>query len=290
MHFRFRPFLLSGAVMVLTFSLGLYAAVHQKVFVDTQGIGSPQVSAAPAIGYFMGVVVLFAILFFLVPVSKLRWVLRGLFILMYSWGVFVMLWLVWPANNVYVVGAVAVASGVAWLVWGRIWLQDLLLSITLAAGASVFGFFFSPLPLVLLMSALSVYDLLAVRFGFMTWIADKLSESTTLPAFVLPRSMSDWTGQVGTVRVGDLAATEADKREYTILGGGDIAFPAMLSVSIFFQADLRAAIVVGGFALLGLMGTFVIQAAWLKGKAMPALPPIAVSSFAGLLIVRLFMS
>jgi presenilin-like A22 family membrane protease len=276
--------------MVLTLTMGLYTAVHQKVFVEAQGIVSPEVSAAPAIGYFLGVVLLMAFVFSLVPVRRLRWVFRGLFTVMYSWGVFVMLWLVWPSHNVLVVCAAAVASGIAWLLWTRIWLQDTLLSITLAAGASVFGFFFSPLPLALLMCALSVYDLLAVRFGFMTWIADKLSESTTLPAFIFPKTMSDLTSSVRSVSVGDMVKTKADNREYTILGGGDIAFPAMLSVAVFFQTDLPGAIVVGAFSLVGLLCALLIQATWLKGKAMPALPPIAGFSFAGLLFVRVVMT
>jgi presenilin-like A22 family membrane protease len=289
MSIRLGPFLWSALAMVMTFALGICAAAGQKVFVETQGIASPDMAATPAIGYFIGVVATVAIVLFLVPVRRLTWVFRGLFTIMYCWGVFVLLWLIWPSANHYIVLAIAVASGVGWLIWARIWLQDALLSVSLAAGASVFGFLFSPFSLVLVMSALSIYDLLAVRFGFMTWLADKLSESTALPAFVFPRKLTHFTSSVHTIRVGDLAASEADNREYTILGGGDIAFPLMLTLSIFFQADLTKAVIVAGFSLLGLLCTFVIQAMWLEGKAAPALPAIAVCSFVGLAAVRLLI-
>jgi presenilin-like A22 family membrane protease len=47
---------------------------------------------------------------------------------------------------------------------------------------------------------------------------------------------------------------------------------------------MTQAIVVGVFALAGLVAAFLIQMYWLKGKPMPALPPIAVLSLAGLLL------
>ena len=37
--------------------------------------------------------------------------------------------------------------------------------------------------------------------------------------------------------------------------------------------------------MAGLIGAFLIQASWLKGKPMPALPPIALLSLAGFVIV-----
>jgi hypothetical protein len=43
--------------------------------------------------------------------------------------------------------------------------------------------------------------------------------------------------------------------------------------------------IIAGFSLVGLIGAFVIQSLFLKGKPMPALPPIAISSLIGLLIV-----
>jgi presenilin-like A22 family membrane protease len=90
-----------------------------------------------------------------------------------------------------------------------------------------------------------------------------------------------------SVRVGELKKQESDEREYSILGGGDIGFPLMLSVSVFFGPGLADAVLVGVFALMGLMAAFLIQMLWLKGKPMPALPPIAGLSLIGFLLAIL---
>jgi presenilin-like A22 family membrane protease len=86
-----------------------------------------------------------------------------------------------------------------------------------------------------------------------------------------------------------LADKEPEKREYSILGGGDIGFPLMLAASVFFADDLGSAMLVGGFALLGLIAVFPIQKFWFKGKPMPALPPVAVFSLVGFLIASRFL-
>jgi presenilin-like A22 family membrane protease len=141
---------------------------------------------------------------------------------------------------------------------------------------------------MIFMLIIAVYDVLAVRFGFMVWMADRLSQSTSLPAFVFPKQMKDWKLKLETVRFGELKDKASEEREYAILGGGDIGFPLMLSVSVFFQSHLAGAVVVGIFALAGVVSAFLIQMLWLKGKPMPALPPIAFLSLVGFLIASLF--
>jgi presenilin-like A22 family membrane protease len=91
------------------------------------------------------------------------------------------------------------------------------------------------------------------------------------------------------VRFGELKEKASEEREYAVLGGGDIGFPLMLSVSVYFQSHLAGALVVGIFALAGVVSAFLIQMSWLKGKPMPALPPIALSSFIGFLIATYFL-
>jgi presenilin-like A22 family membrane protease len=98
--------------------------------------------------------------------------------------------------------------------------------------------------------------------------------------------MRDWKLKLRSVRVSDLTGKEIEERQYSILGGGDIGFPLMLAVAVFYHNGLSGAIVVGALALVGLMGAYLIQLYWLKGKPVPALPPIAFAATIGYLVVR----
>lgn len=286
MKSKLSPFLWSGLVMVLALTLALYVAIREKLFFEANQIVSPDISLGPAIAYFFGVVVVLALILFIIPLSKLRLVFRILFTLMFAWGIFIVIALILPPAAAY---PLAIIAGIAWLFWARVWLHDLLLLITLSGAGSVFGFLFSPWTFMIFMLIIAVYDVVAVRFGFMVWMADKLSESATLPAFIFPKKIRDWKLNLKNVRVGDLKKEESDRREYSILGGGDIGFPLMLAVSVFFETDLVSAVLVGVFALMGLMSAFLIQSFWLRGKPMPALPPIAFFSLIGFLIASLYL-
>ena len=270
--------------MVLALALTFYVAAREQVFFEENQIVSPDISLGPIIAYFFGVVVLLALVLFIIPLSKLRLVFRVLFALMFGWGVFIVTALTLPTVAAY---PLAVIAAIAWLFWARIWLHDLLLLVALAGAGSVFGFLFSPLTFMIFMLIIAVYDVVAVRFGFMVWMADKMSESDTLPAFIFPKQLGDWKLGLRSVRFGDLRTKESAKREYSILGGGDIGFPLMLAVSVFFKAGLGSAVIVGVFALVGLMGAFLVQLLWLKDKPVPALPPIAFASLIGFLITEL---
>ena len=287
MKLKLSPFLWGSLVMVLALALTFYVASQEKIFLEANQIVSPSISLGPVVAYFFGVVLVLALVLFVIPSSKLRLVFRVLFALMFAWGVFIITALILSQMVAY---PMAVIAGIAWLFWARIWLHDLILLITLSSAGSVFGFLFSPSTFMIFMLVIAVYDVVAVRFGFMVWMADKLSESATLPAFIFPRKIGDWILSLKNVRVGDLKNEESDRREYAVLGGGDIGFPLMLAVSVFFAANLISAMLVGVFALLGLVSAFLIQSLWLRGKPMPALPPIAFFSLIGLLIAFRFLS
>ncbi len=269
--------------MAAALALTLYVAVRERLFFTENEIISPDVSLAPVTLYFFGVVAVMAIVLFFIPLKWLKYFFKILFALMFAWGVFWLVFIRLPAPTA-VDYALAAAAGLAWLFWARIWLHDLLLLIALAGAGSVFGFLFSPWTFMIFMLIIAVYDLLAVRFGFMVWMADRLSETASLPAFIFPKKLKDWKYSLDMVRFGELKEKASEEREYAVLGGGDIGFPLMLSVAVFFEFDLSGAVIVGAFALAGLIGAFLIQMFWLKGKPMPALPPIAFLSLAGFLI------
>ncbi len=281
MKAKLSPFFWSGLTIIIGLALTLLVAPRQKEYVEVHEITTPTVSAGPGIAYFFGVVAVMALVLFVIPLSKLKLVFRLLFTLMFAWGVFIIAALTLPLAAAY---TLAVIAGIAWLFWARVWLHNLVLLIALVSAGSVFGSLFSPWAFLILMLVIAVYDFLAVRFGFMVWMVDRLSQTVTLPAFIYPKKIKDWNLSLKTVRVDELAEKPAGDREYSILGGGDIGFPLVLTSSVFFASGLNEAILVGAFALVGLMSAFLIQLVWLKGKPMPALPPITFFSFVGFLI------
>jgi presenilin-like A22 family membrane protease len=281
MKSRFSPYLWSVSFMAAALALSLFVAVQQKVFVEVNEITSPDVSLWPVLLYFFGVVIVIAVILFLIPLNKLKYFFKILFALMFAWGVFIVSYFFIPDPAAYSLAAVA---GIVWLFWAKIWLHDILLLVALAAAGSIFGFLFSPWTFMIFMLIIAVYDIVAVRFGFMVWMADRMSSTASLPAFVFPKKVSDVNLNLKAVQVGELKKEAAEKREHTILGGGDIGFPLMLSNSVYFNYNMNAAILTGAFGIIGLIGAFAIQKIWLKGKPMPALPPIAIMSLIGFVI------
>jgi presenilin-like A22 family membrane protease len=283
MKSKLSPFLWSGLVMVLALALALGTSRRGEVYFQEHDFASPDVSLGPIVAYFFGVVIVMGLILYFIPLGKLRYVFRVLFALMFGWGVLIVAMFSLPEAAAI---AIAAVCGIAWLLWARVWLHDLLLLVTLAGAGSVFGYLFSPLTFLIFMLIVAVYDVLAVRFGFMVWMADRFSEFDSLPAFIFPRKMGDWKLKLRSVRISDLTGKRVEEREYSILGGGDIGFPLMLAVAVFYPTGLAGGIIVGAFALAGLMGAFLIQLVWLKGKPMPALPPIAFASLIGFLVVH----
>jgi len=286
MKSRLNPFIWGGLTLIAGLALTLNVAPRQQQYIDDHGIVTPSVSSGFGIAYFLGAVAVMALVLFLIPLDKLKLVFKFLFALMFAWGVFIMAFLTLPDAAAY---PLAVIAGLGWLLWGRVWLHNIVLLVALASAGSVFGSLFSPWAFLIVMLVIAVYDFLAVRFGFMVWMVDRLSETVTLPAFIYPRKIGDWLLGLKTVRVNELVAKPSEEREYSLLGGGDIGFPLMIASSVYFVSGLNPAILVGGFALMGLMSAFLIQRLLLKGRPMPALPPIAFFSLIGFLITRYAM-
>jgi presenilin-like A22 family membrane protease len=281
MKTRIGPYLWSALIYIAALALALYIAPHNQPVYEGGGLPSQETPLWGITVYFFAAVIVVAVVLFIIPVRFLKYVFKAIFAFMYAWGVLIVL-LNTPGPIAYIAAAIA---GLAWLFFAFIWLHDILLMIALAAAASVFGYLVSPLVFMIFMVIISVYDVLAVRFGFMVWMADKLSDSASLPAFIFPKKMSDVGRNIKYVQFSELKKEEAAKREHTILGGGDIGFPLMLAVAVYFEYGMGGAILVGACALVGIMGAFMIQQYWLKGKPMPAMPPITVMAGIGYLLI-----
>jgi len=239
-------------------------------------------SLGPVLIYVFTVVVVLGITLSLIPLKTLRLVLRLLFALMFSWGAFIATVFYLPLPFAITIG---IMFGTVWLLIPFVWLHDLVLILALASLGAVFGRFITPWTVMLLILLLAIYDFLAVRFRFMTWMADRLAKLDALPAVILPKDYSRWGVNLKKDGVTDLLEAKSDDRRYSILGGGDIAFPGLLTASVYFAQGMTSGAIIAVFGLLGLASAYAIQAIFLKGKPIPALPPISVFTLIGLLIV-----
>jgi len=243
----------------------------------------PVGSLGPIVLYFAAVIVVLGIALFLVPVSALKVLLRVIFAFLFAWGIFIIsvFWLPWA-----VALAIALTIGTAWFLLPRVWLHNLAMVLVMVSLGAVFGRLITPWTAMVLVAILALYDFLAVRFGYMMWMTKKLSQSVTLPAFVIPKQASEWNASLRGPAITELVDEDPVERRFSILGGGDVGFPLLLTASVFFAYGAASAFLVALASLLGLIAAYWIQSAFLKGKAMPALPPIAALSLIALTVVR----
>jgi presenilin-like A22 family membrane protease len=268
--------------LVITF---LYVS-PEKAYVEAQPFTLPEVSLLPILGYFFGVVVVMGVVLLLIPVSKLKLALRVLFGFFYAWGIFILTGLLLPAPAAIALGA---AFGLLWIFRPLVWIQNLLLLLTLVSIGGVFGALVSPWTVVWVLLAMSIYDIVAVSLGYMMWMAKKLSESDTLPAFILPKRFRDWNLNLKGESVKKLFEEEAAERDFSLLGGGDLGFPLVLIVSVYFAFGFSGALVVAAASVIGLLFAYALQIFLLKGKPLPALPPICFFAIGGFLIVYFWL-
>jgi presenilin-like A22 family membrane protease len=248
---------------------------------DGEVIDVPAHSAlGPIVIYILTAAAVLAVTLYKIPLKALRVLLRILFAFLFSWGTFIATVFYVPVPAAV---SIAPALGMFWFLVPLVWLHNLVLILAVSSLGVVFGRFISPWTAMAIILALAIYDFLAVRFRFMLWMADRLSQINALPALIIPKSYSEWNFNLKKrERIIEVNPTE---REYSILGGGDIAFPCLLTASVYFAQGLRPAAIIAVLGLLGLVGVYVIQALVLKGKPMPALPPIAAFTLVGLLII-----
>ncbi len=240
-------------------------------------------SLGPIVIYFLAVTAGVALALTLIPKSSLRLALRLVFAFLFAWGALIAFafWLPMAAAII-----IAVTVAVACFLKPRVWFHDFVMILAMASLGAVFGRFVTPWTAMAVMGALAIYDIVAVRLGFMMWLAARMSRVGVLPALVIPKSPSQWRANLRERAIENVVDQKPAERDYSILGGGDIAFPCLLTTSVYFAYDLATASIIASFTLVGFMLAYLIQALFLKGKAMPALPPIAALALAGLLIVR----
>jgi presenilin-like A22 family membrane protease len=248
---------------------------------DGEIIEVPAHSAlGPILIYILAAAAVLGITLSKIPLTALKVLLRLLFALLFSWGAFIATVFYVPLP---VAVAIAVVFGTFWFLIPLIWLHNLVLILAVSSLGAVFGRFITPWTAMAIILALAIYDFLAVRFRYMLWMADRLSQINALPALIIPKNNSEWNFNLKKRE--KIIEVNPAEREYSILGGGDIAFPCLLTASVYFAQGWKPAAIIAVLGLLGLVSVYAVQAIFLKGKPMPALPPIAAFTLVGLLII-----
>ncbi len=208
--------------------------------------------------------------------KKKRYVFDFLFILPVFLGGFSVLNLWLPDLYSFIVIALLI------LVWKKtknIIIHNLCMVLGLGGVVSFSAFNFTPYQVLLLLVLFSVYDFIAVyKTKHMVKMAESMIETGSILGFIIPYRFDDFKRK----------ASNFSKGWAFVFGGGDIAFPLLLICSLI-PYGLRGSLFVMTFSFLGILFSFFIFVLQKEKRAIPALPPIALFSIIGYLVIFLTM-
>lgn len=251
--------------------LGLAVALKVPQLIDVEQVQTPELVPWKILLVFAVMTAIFLLLLKL-PRGK-GFVFRALFALTIWWGGSLAL-SVWMLD----IFALGVITGALILFFwkGKIFLHDTLVVLGIAGIASVFGLRFKPETIVIFLIVFAAYDVIAVyKTKHMVNLAKAMLSLKAIFAIIAPRKLTDFLSSMKEVAPG---------KDFMLLGGGDIAFPLMLSASVS-RGSLTDSLIIIGFSFLGLVSVFALFFK-LGKKPMPALPPIAIFSIIGFLLAK----
>lgn len=149
---------------------------------------------------------------------------------------------------------------------------------TFAGIGAVIGLSFTPETVIILLVALSFYDIIAVyKTKHMVALAENMIKSRAIFGFVIPIAPSGFGEKMVRVVPGE---------QFMILGSGDVILPLLLSSSLV-RVSLTASIIVAAFSAAGLFLMHLIFINQKIRRPMAALPPIALTAILGYLVASL---
>jgi presenilin-like A22 family membrane protease len=251
----------------LTFAVGLAAAWRHAVM-PSLGTVAPVDLSLPNVLIFLGVFTVFTfVMARFVRVAR-RSLSVFLVIALLSGSQFV--FASWLTGSQALIGALALVLLLGFL--PIVLVHDLAIVFGIGGVSAVLGLSMTPLIACVLLAAMSVYDIISVyRTRHMVALAQHMMSSGAVFGFLVPARLSGFF-----MRRRD--ALEA--REVMMLGSGDIGLPLVLATSAVSQS-IGAAVLVGGFALIGLTLMHWMFARQERPMPMAALPPIAMSAIVG---------
>jgi len=259
-------------LFALTFVLGISTAYRINIIAPM-----PKIEATPSffsefiLSTAFALAIILLIIKFVKSGFKKRILLKTIFFLAFFFGslIFFEAWLQEPMALILLLFLTFL-----WLKIPSILTHDLLMISGMAGLGSILGLGLTPKVVAILLVIFSVYDVIAVyKTKHMVRMAKEMTEAGALPGLFLPSKTSELNTPLEKTSLGG---------KFLILGGGDIIFPLLFSVSVL-QDGIIQSIIIAFFSLLGLLASFWLFFRQKERRAIPALPPIAFFSIIGYL-------
>lgn len=165
-----------------------------------------------------------------------------------------------------------------WLKVPSVFNQNLLMVFGIAGIGSILGLSLKPPAMILILILFSIYDFAAVyKTKHMVEMVKEMVEQKVILGFVIPQHFSSFKENLEKIQPGG---------EFLILGGGDVAFPLLFSVSLVSEG-ISKSFIISIFSLFGLFANLYFFLKQKERKPMPALPLISLFSIIGYLITIL---
>lgn len=258
----------------LTLGLGILSSFKISQSSEIQKMVLSRISFWQFLLYFFTATLFILLITFLKRFEKLKeLIFKGLFISVVTLGGLIIL-RTWTAN-IWVLGLIVVLI-FWWFKKPTVLIHNLAIILGIAGTISVLGMSLEPLTVVSFLILFSIYDFIAVyKTKHMVRMAKEMIKSRAILAFIIPSAIAD-------LKI-SLKKTNIEK-ELMILGGGDVAFPLLLCSSLIHQG-VTDALIVAAFSLLGLLLGFYFFTSQRIRRPIPALPPIALFSIIGYLVI-----
>ncbi len=166
-------------------------------------------------------------------------------------------------GNIASVAAFLVAAGVTWILvkYPEWYIVDTVGLVTAAGVTAILGISFGPLPALVLLIALAIYDAWAVyRTKHMVALADELTSQRLPVLLVVPKERGYKFSQQPGLRE---QIAKGEEREAMFMGLGDLIIPGVFTVSAraFLPDDI-------GFGIAGLAPSLIVSLATIAGTVV----------------------
>jgi len=269
----FSALILEIIIFCLVLFLGLFSAIEAKKIIIQEEIEISPIGFEGFLAYFVLATLIILLIIYIPKIKKYQAKIYKFFFIFSSlFGTLTVLSVFLP--DLFSIPLIILLF-ILWLKMRNVLIHDILIILALSGIGYFFGLAIEPKTVILLLLVLSFYDFIAVyKTKHMVKMAGSMLKSGAIMGIIVPQKLKDFTAGINQVKPGG---------KFMVLGGGDIIFPLIFSVSML-ETGFFPALIVALFSILGLIVSLMIFMFQKENKPIPALPPIALFSIIGYII------